>query len=93
MTRHAKASQVEVSIRSGEEMIRMEIKDNGQGFEVDAANSVKKSNRLGLPGMQERVEMSGGTFQVESAPGQPITVRVEIPVKNGGRRKAIAVAM
>ena len=68
--RNSKASQVEVSIRSVEEMIRMEIKDNGQGFEVDAANSAKKSNRRGLLGM-----------------------RAEIPIKNGGRRKTIAVAI
>ena len=38
--------------------------------------------------MRERVEMVGGTFRVESAPGRETTIRVEIPDKNSGEEKA-----
>jgi signal transduction histidine kinase len=38
---------------------------------------------LGLLGMRERVEMVGGNFHVESAPGKGTTVRVQIPPTNG----------
>ena len=79
VARHAKASQAEVDIQCLEGIIRMEITDNGQGFEVDGTLCANKRNRLGLLGMRERVEMIGGTFCVESAPGHATTVRVEIP--------------
>ena len=93
VARHSKASRVEVSVRHADCMIRMEIKDNGQGFEVDAASRAKKNSRLGLLGMKERAEMIGGLFQVESAPGDHTTVRVEIPDRKSDRGKIPAAAM
>ena len=58
----------------------MEIHDNGKGFQVDGdAFFGEESKRLGLLGMRERVEMVGGKFRVESAPGEETTVCVEIP--------------
>jgi len=79
VARHANASQVEVCIESLNGGIRMEIRDNGQGFEVNGNSSARKHNRLGLLGMRERVEMLGGSFGVDSAPGHATTVRVDIP--------------
>jgi signal transduction histidine kinase len=60
----------------------MEIVDDGQGFEVAGTSGAKKTNRLGLLGMRERVEMIGGTFCIESGVGKPTTVSVEIPASN-----------
>jgi PAS domain S-box-containing protein len=77
--RHAKATAVEISIRSEKSIIIMEITDNGVGFEVSA----KKSTRLGLLGMGERVEMIGGVFHIASTVGKYTTVRVEIPATIG----------
>ena len=79
VARHAKASRVEVSIQKLRGVARMEIKDDGKSFQVERTLHAKGSKRLGLLGMRERVEMVGGTFCVESAPGQGTTVRVEIP--------------
>jgi signal transduction histidine kinase len=88
VARHAKASRAEVNITNSNGVISMEIKDNGQGFEVDGTSCANKNSRLGLLGMRERIEMIGGTFCVESAPGKPTTVRVEIPVMNSSTRKS-----
>jgi signal transduction histidine kinase len=88
VARHAKASRVEVNIQQPNGIIRMEIKDNGKGFEVVGKSSAAKHNRLGLLGMRERAEMVGGTFCVESAPGHATTVRVEIPPETKRPRKA-----
>ena len=88
VARHAKASQVEVSIRLVDSVIRMEIKDDGQGFDNTGKSSGKRKTRLGLLGMRERVEMMGGVFQVESAPGEPTTIRVEVPAEKGRKRKS-----
>ncbi|MFN0080411.1 MAG: sensor histidine kinase [Prosthecobacter sp.] len=91
VARHAKASQVAVSIQDQDGGICMEITDNGQGFEVDGTSKPKKqSNRLGLLGMRERVEMIGGTFCIESAPGKGTTVRVEIAAATDGAKKTSA---
>jgi signal transduction histidine kinase len=79
--RHAKASRVDVSIRKLHRGVCMEVKDDGRSFQVERKlNGGGNGNkRLGLLGMRERVEMVGGTFCVESAPGKGTTVRVEIP--------------
>lgn len=76
VARHAKARRVSIKIHNKSDAVHMEIYDNGKGFRV---NGVKSGNRLGLLGMRERVEMIGGTFGVDSIPGQSTTIRVEIP--------------
>lgn len=78
---HSKANHVEVTIEALENSICLTIEDDGQGFQVAKKTRSRKKNRLGLVGMRERAEMMGGSFQVESAPGGPTTVRVEIPTK------------
>jgi len=80
VSRHAQASRVEVSIQKlAEGGIAMKIHDNGKSFSVAGLLKAKGSQRLGLLGMRERVEMVGGTFCVESAPGKGTTIEVEIP--------------
>lgn len=79
VARHAKASRVDVSIMESKGVVTMAITDDGCGFQVDGASRALGSNRLGLLGMRERVEMVNGTFCVDSSPGQPTTVHVEIP--------------
>jgi PAS domain S-box-containing protein len=78
--RHAKASAVEISLAQRDGSVCMDIRDDGQGFEVSGNSCAEKPNRLGMLGMKERVEMIGGSFLVESAPGKATTVRVEIPI-------------
>ena len=83
VARHAHASRVKVSIQKLRGVVRMEIQDNGKSFEVERVLSAKRNKRLGLLGMRERVEMVGGSFAVESAPGQGTTIRAQIPFGNG----------
>jgi signal transduction histidine kinase len=87
VARHAKASHVSVRILSRKGAVAMEITDNGQGFAVEGALFAKTSKRLGLLGMRERVEMVGGTFCVESAPGQETTIRAEIPHRGSAKKQ------
>jgi signal transduction histidine kinase len=90
VARHAKASQVEVSIQRPNGIICMEIKDDGQGFDTTEKSSGKRKSRLGLLGMKERVEMIGGVFWVESAPGGPTTVIVELSGGKSGKKPSLA---
>lgn len=79
IVRHARASQVEMRLQQANGVYCMEITDNGQGFVADGMSAMKNNGRLGLLGMRERVEIIGGTFCIESAPGKHTTVIVEIP--------------
>ena len=83
VARHAQATRVNVRIRRLPGAIRMEIKDDGKGFQVERVLFAKRHKRLGLIGMRERVEMIGGSIAVESAPGKGTTIRAQIPFNNG----------
>jgi len=79
VARHAKARRVEVNITKLAAGVAMHVKDDGKSFAVERVLRGKGSKRLGLLGMRERVEMVGGTFGVESAPGKGTTIQVAVP--------------
>jgi len=82
IAQHAQASLAVVSIRKLPNAVRMEIKDDGKGFDVERVLFAKRYKRLGLLGMRERVEMIGGSFAVASSPGKGTTIRAQIPLKH-----------
>jgi len=89
VARHAKASRVELNLVKLPDGVGMRIKDNGKSFDVERTLQANAGKRLGLLGMRERVEMVGGTFRVESAPGQGTTIQVDMTfgkTRGGGRR-------
>lgn len=77
ITRHSKATQVDVRLESVEGGLRLQVQDNGVGFEQAQAQA-KRS--LGLLGMRERAEILGGSFQVDSAVGKGTTVVMTVPL-------------
>ena len=66
--RHADGLGQEVTVRRVNGQITLEVSDRGPGLKQDTASPWDK--HLGMVGMRERVESLGGTFQVESSPGQ-----------------------
>jgi signal transduction histidine kinase len=84
VARHAQASTVNMVISEIPGAIRMEVNDDGKSFQVLRTLSSRRHKRLGLIGIRERVEMVGGKLEIESAPGQGTSVRVEIPFVPGG---------
>jgi two-component system sensor histidine kinase DegS len=79
VARHAQASRVELSIQHTPKGICMQVADNGKSFHVQRMLLARGGKRLGLLGMRERLEMVGGDFEVESAPGQGTTVTARVP--------------
>jgi len=75
VSQHAQANQVEISITTADGCIQMEIQDDGTGIEGPDKIFDAKIGRLGLLGMKERVEMVGGSFQIESLQGEGTVVR------------------
>ncbi len=80
---HAKASRVSIDLRKVGDDILMDIRDNGKSFDVEKVLYAKRHKRLGVLGMRERVQMVGGVFSIESAPGQGTKVQARIPFANG----------
>ncbi len=83
VSRHAQASRVEVSIQKLPDGICMKIKDDGKSFHVERMMQFRGRKHLGLLGMRERLEMVGGSFNVESAPGKGTTITAQIRPGNG----------
>jgi signal transduction histidine kinase len=75
--RHADASRVNLSFRSSDEGIVLEVTDDGTGFDV--ARSTDDPRHVGLRGMRARLEEVGGDVLVDSAPGRGTTVIVTLP--------------
>jgi len=76
--KHAGAARIDVVLEDREGGIRLEIRDDGRGFEPGAARP--REGHLGLPSMIERAEMAGGWCRVSSKPGAGTTVEVWVPV-------------
>jgi signal transduction histidine kinase len=74
--KHAKARNLQVCLQLKDDTVRLEIVDDGTGFDPSTAEA---GGGLGLPGMRERVQRIGGQLQIDSAPGQGTTVSVEVP--------------
>jgi signal transduction histidine kinase len=77
---HSGATSVDVRLRARRSAIEVQIVDDGTGFEVERALAkAAQRGRLGLVGMGERVRMLGGTFDVESRPGGPTSLKFTLP--------------
>lgn len=81
IARHAAAKEVVVRLWRDAEVVRLQIEDNGVGFDVEKALASKASS--GLSGMQERAALAGGELSFESSPGSGTRVTVEIPLAVG----------
>ena len=76
VAKHSKADHVLLSLRKEENKIHLILKDDGKGFDLNEVTSRESTKRgLGLVSMKERVDLSGGTFDIKSAPGTGTTVR------------------
>ncbi|HXJ29565.1 MAG TPA: histidine kinase [Gemmatimonadales bacterium] len=77
VTRHSKATRVEVSVRRTGKSIILGVRDNGVGFAPGSLSGVRS---LGLVGMRERALACGGTVMVQGKPGEGTLIVVTIPV-------------
>jgi signal transduction histidine kinase len=78
--KHGEASEVHVSIVPHRDGIRVQVTDNGRGFDPETTvDRAARAGRLGLVGMHERVRMLGGQTQIDSRPGGPTVVSAVLP--------------
>ncbi|MFO0584973.1 MAG: two-component regulator propeller domain-containing protein [Anaeromyxobacter sp.] len=80
--RHAHARALEVALSRENGTLRLAVKDDGAGFDVeDALARSAGGDHIGLLGMRERVEMMGGGLEIASAVGAGTEVRAWLPLE------------
>jgi signal transduction histidine kinase len=86
VAKHAQAQQVQVTLETQAEIVRLTIADGGIGFNPDLpslqnpADLPDKQPGWGLMTMSERAEAVGGHLQIRSLPGQGTEVVVEVQI-------------
>jgi signal transduction histidine kinase len=76
--RHAAATRVNVEVARQGEVLHLEVRDDGRGFDVEAA---RRGSHFGLVGMRERLRGLGGTLDLRSAPGAGTVVAARLPLR------------
>jgi signal transduction histidine kinase len=76
--RHGCKDSQRVELTRMQEILKLEVSDNGPGFTWN--ENLVDSGHLGLQGMRERVESLGGQFEVVSSPGQGTKVIAIVPL-------------
>jgi signal transduction histidine kinase len=77
VVKHAQARGVTVRLELGDEEVRLEVRDDGVGFELTEA---ERSGGVGLRSLQERAARIAGELVIESAPGEGTSVKVRARV-------------
>ncbi len=75
--RHARASEIRLSLWRSQSGYRASLTDNGVGFVVAGHEG---GNHYGLKGMKQRVQKLGGTLAIDSAPGTGTRIEIAIPL-------------
>jgi signal transduction histidine kinase len=83
--RHARAVQVVVTIDTTQDSLEASVRDDGQGFDVDAVmGKTLAAQHLGLVGMRERARSIGADFSITSTLGRGAQVSVRLPMSAAG---------
>ncbi|HET6820057.1 MAG TPA: ATP-binding protein [Candidatus Limnocylindria bacterium] len=79
--RHARASLVTVRLDCGRRRLRLDIADDGIGFDTDVAAARERSGRAqGMRNMRRRAELLGASLDVRSDPGRGTELSLTMPV-------------
>lgn len=77
---HANAQRVGLTLTYLPRALLLDIFDDGSGFDQSAVADPSAQGGYGLRAMRQRVAQLGGSFTIETAPGEGTVVAVEIPL-------------
>ena len=85
IARHAAARNVRIEFEFDDQAVRVEVEDDGIGFDISSSQMISAENGrgLGLMGMQERIELLGGEIIVETNPGYGTLLKIQVPLREG----------
>jgi signal transduction histidine kinase len=85
IAKHSKGEWVDVSLSRNGVEIELVVSDDGVGMNLDHIVRTSTARSLGLTSMRERAELTGGSFSIESAPGEGTTIRACWPIVAEGQ--------
>ena len=77
ISRHARASLVRVQLQAQGDRLTMMVSDNGIGMPEGGRNKI---GSFGLVGIEERINLLGGSFAIVSSPGGGTAITVSVPL-------------
>jgi signal transduction histidine kinase len=81
VAKHARASRVGLTLSYMEDLITLDVRDDGVGFAADAVGS----DSFGLEAMRQRVDRLAGDLVVESTPGSGTAISASLPAVDVGQ--------
>jgi len=76
--RHSQASLVKIMIDMSDTLVKVTVDDNGKGFNPEV---LQQGNSLGINLIRDRVEMLGGSFELDSGIGKGTRITFSIPAR------------
>ncbi|MFL5819929.1 MAG: sensor histidine kinase [Solirubrobacteraceae bacterium] len=80
IAKHARARIAEVQICREGAAVVVTVRDDGCGFEEESRYAAIRSGHIGLASIAERVEATGGRFELNTSPGEGSCLRAILPV-------------
>ena len=81
VAQHAQARQVWVGVVEKDDVLTVEVRDNGMGFD---ATAMTRQGHYGLLGLRERARLLGGQFTLKTTPGQGTAIQLLLPSSKTG---------
>ena len=94
-SRHSEASRITVRIEENGNGLHLRVMDDGTGFDADQQGeefTEQLGQNYGLLSMQERAELLGASFAIDSAPGAGTIVQVAVPASPKDHQNAHGIA-
>lgn len=79
VARHAAASRVALTLSYMEDLVSLDVRDDGAGFDPAAPRTSHEDGGFGLAAMRERLHRIAGTLEVESEPGGGTAISAIVP--------------
>ena len=76
--RHARAHRIVITLETADDLVTLQVRDDGPGFDVEVA--LAAATGIGLVSMQERVAIVNGSLRITSAPGMGTLVTAAVPL-------------
>ena len=84
--KHANATRVGLTVSYLEDMVLLDVRDDGAGFDIGVeptADAAANGHGYGLSAMRLRLQRVGGSLEVESGPGAGTAISARVPMSGG----------
>ena len=74
--KHSGATQITISLIHADDMLRLDYRDNGCGFDISA----QEQQGMGIVNIRSRIRSLKGSMEMKSTPGKGMVAQIEIHI-------------